>query len=128
MFLQRTIPTFTEDDVKSVSYTAGLRHVVFSVHADASTTATIRVKGSASQDCPDFSAASSSSNDWGYVAFRELETSDLKAGSTGIALSDTTIHKIYEVECNALTHIAFDVSSFSGDGVSINVLVQSDED
>lgn len=128
MFLQRTIPTFTEDDVKSVSYTAGLRHVVFSVHADASTTATIRVKGSASQDCPDFSAASSSSNDWGYVAFRELETSDLKAGSTGIALSATTIHKLYEVESNALTHIAFDVSSFSGDGVSINVLVQQDGD
>ena len=126
MFLQKTIPTFTEDDVKSLSYTGGLRHFVFSVHADANTTATIRVKGSASEECPDFSGASSSTNDWGYIAFRELETADLKAGSTGIALSDTTIHKLYEVECNALSHLAFDVSSFVGDGVSINVFVQED--
>ena len=126
MFLTKIIPKFTDNGVKSVAYTSGFRHFVFSVHADATTTATIRIKGSTSQEAPDFSASASSTNDWGYIAFRELETADLKAGSTGIALSAATLHKIYEVECNALTHVAFDVSSFSGDGVSITALIQED--
>lgn len=126
MFYQRSIPKFTDNGVHSLSYTTGFRHFVFSIHADASTTATIRIKGSASEACPDFSAASTSSNDWGYVAFRELETADLKAGSTGVALSATTTHKLYEVECNGLSHVAFDVSSLSGDGITINTFVQED--
>lgn len=102
------------------------RHIVFSIHADASTTATIRVKGSAMKAVPDFGSASSASNDWGYIAFRELETADLKAGSTGVSITTTTIHKVYEVECNALTHAAIDVSSISGDGVTVHILLKED--
>ena len=126
MFLQKIIPTFTADGVKSVAYSVGFRHFVFSVHADVATTAIIRIKGSTSQDAPDFDAPASSANDWGYIAFRELETSDLKSGSGGIVLSLATLHKLYEVECNALSHVAFDVSSFSGDGISISTLIQQD--
>jgi len=126
MFYHRTLPKFTDDGVLSLSYSSGFRHFVFSIHADANTTATIRVKGSSSEACPDFSAAAASDNDWGYIAFRELETADLKAGSTGVPISDTTIHKVYEVECNALAHIAFDVSSVSGDGIVIHTMVQED--
>ena len=127
MFTQRKLTEFTADGVQSISYTAGFQDFIFSIHADATTTATIRIKGSASEECPDFSAAASSTNDWGYISFRELETADLKAGSTGVVLSAGTLHKIYEVECNGLTHVAFDVSSFSGDGVTINTFIQSVE-
>lgn len=126
MFYQRTLPKFTEAGAQSLSYVNGFRHFVFSLHADASTSATVRIKGSASEACPDFEAASTSTNDWGYVAFRELETADLKAGATGVAITTTTLHKIYEVECNGLAHIAFDVSSITGDGITVNAFVQED--
>lgn len=126
MFYHKALPKFVASGVQSLSSTEGFRHFIFSLHADASTTATIRIKGSASQECPDFNEASTADNDWGYVAFRELETADLKAGAVGVAISATTLHKIYEVECNGLAHIAFDVSSLSGDGITVKAMVQED--
>ncbi len=127
MFYHKTFDKVAATGVKVLSHVSGFRHIVFSLHADASTTATIRVKGSASAEAPDFTAATSADNDWGYIAFRELETADLKAGSTGVAITTTTLHKVYEVECNGLTHVAFDFSSISGDGVVVHALVTADE-
>lgn len=117
---------FEDDGFEVISFTSDFRHFIFSVHADANTTATVRVKGSAQNELPDFSAASSASNDWGYVGIRELENANLINGATGVVISNTTHQKLYEVECNGLTHIAFDVSSVSGDGIVINSFIRKD--
>jgi hypothetical protein len=112
--------------VLPVSYTTDSRHVVFSVHADANTTATIKVVGSTQQTAPDFDAASSSTNDWGYIAFRDLSTSNLIAGATGITISNTTHHKVFEIESNVLQHVAFELTTVSGDGIVIKGVVKAD--
>jgi len=114
-----TLPKFTADGVHALPNTGDFRHLIISIHADASTTATIRVKGSASPEVPDFSSASASDNDWDYVALRELSTANLISGATGATVSTSTIHKIYEVECNGLAHVGIDCSSVSGDGITV---------
>lgn len=116
----------TDATVLPVSYTADARHIVFSVHADANTTATIKVLGSSQQDAPDFSEASSSVNDWGYIAFRDLATANLIAGATGVTISNTTHHKVYEVESNVLQHVAFELTTVSGDGVVVKGIIKSE--
>lgn len=110
--------------VLPVSYTTDGRHLVFSVHADANTTATIKVLGSSQQDAPDFGSAAASDNDWGYIAFRDLATANLIAGATGVTISNTTHHKLYEIESNVLQHIAFELTTVSGDGVVIKGIVK----
>lgn len=121
-----TLPKFTTAGVHTLPNTGDIRHFIISVHADASTTATIRVKGSAIEAPPDFSAASTSSNDWDYLAIRELATANLIAGATGATVSASTIHKLYEVECNGLNHFGIDVSSISGDGITVNVFLKQE--
>lgn len=111
--------------VLPVSYVTDARHLVFSVHADTATTATIKVIGSSQEIAPDFSEASSSTNDWGYISFRDLADASLKAGATGVTISNTTHHKLYEVESNVLQHIAFELTTVSGDGVTINGIIKA---
>jgi hypothetical protein len=102
------------------------RHLIFAVHCDANTTATLKVQGSVQEVVPNFAGASTSANDWSYIAFRNLGTSNLVAGATGITISNTTHHQTYEIESNGLTHIAFELTTVSGDGVSITVLNRND--
>jgi len=112
--------------VLPVSYTTDGRHIVFSVHADVNTTATIKVVGSSQQNAPDFALASSSANEWCYMAFRDLSTANLISGTTGITISNTTHHKLFEVESNVLQHVAFELTTVSGDGIVIKGVIKSD--
>ena len=108
-----------------VPYVTDSRHLVFAVHADAATNVTIKVMGSSQQDAPDFDSAASATNDWGYIGFRDLADASLKSGATGITIPNTTHHKLYEVESNVLQHIAFELTSVSGDGVTIKGVIKS---
>jgi len=112
--------------VLPISYVRDGRHIVFSIHADVNTTATIKVLGSSQEQIPDFAEASTSVNDWGYIAFRDLATANLIAGATGVTISNTTHHKVYEVESNTLSHVAFELTTVSGDGVIIKGVIKED--
>lgn len=116
----------SEDGVITIPNTADFRHFIIAVHADVSTTATIKVQGSAQEAAPDFGEASASDNDWAYIAIRDLGTANLIAGATGISISATTHHKLYEVEANGLTHLGIELSSVSGDGVAFKVFPRND--
>lgn len=105
---------------------ADSRHLIIAVHADANTTATIKFQGSAQEAVPAFGSAASSSNSWAYVAFRNLGTASLVAGATGIVISNTTHHQIYEIEANGLAHLGIELTSVSGDGVSFSVFPRND--
>jgi hypothetical protein len=115
-----------EAGVLPISYVRDGRHIVFSIHADVNTTATIKVLGSSQEQMPDFAEASTSVNDWGYIAFRDLATANLIAGATGVTISNTTHHKVYEVESNTLSHVAFELTTVSGDGVIIKGVIKED--
>ena len=116
----------TAATVLPVSYSTDGYHIVFSIHADASTTATIRVMGSSQEEAPDFTEASSADNDWGYIAYRDLASADLVAGATGTTITTTTIHKLFEIESNVLTHLAFELTTVSGDGVVIKGVIKGE--
>lgn len=105
---------------------ADTQHLVIAVHADATTTATIKFQGAAQEAAPNFGAAASSTNSWAYVAFRNLGTASLTAGATGITISSGTHHQLYEIESNALTHLGIELSSVSGDGVSFIIFPRND--
>lgn len=121
-----SLPKQTADGVVAISHVRDSRHIVFSVHADVSTTATIKAVGSAQRDAVDFADPSASDNDWGYIGFRDLSTASLISGATGITISAGTHHKLYEVESNVLEHFGLELSSVSGDGVSFNIVVKDD--
>lgn len=110
----------------AVPYSTDGYHIVFSLHCDVNTTATIKVLGSTQAAAPDFSSAASSTNDWGHIAYRELASADLIAGATGTVVSNSTIHKLYEIESNVLTHVAFELTTVSGDGVIINGVIKGE--
>jgi len=112
--------------VLPVSYSTDGYHILFSLHCDANTTVTVKVLGSSQEEAPDFSAAASADNDWGYVAYRDLASADLVAGATGTTVSNTTIHKLFEVESNVLTHVAFELTTVSGDGVVIKGVIKGE--
>lgn len=109
-----------------VPYTSDSRHLTFSIHADVSTSATIKVMGSIQRDVPNFGAANSSTNDFQYLASRNLENASLINGTTGVTIAATTHHATYEVESNAVAHLAFEITGFSGDGITIVVLTRND--
>jgi hypothetical protein len=121
-----TIPKKSAAGSYKIPNVADSRHLIFAVHCDANTTATIKVQGSVQESVPNFATASSSTNDWAYVAFRNLGTSNLIAGATGVTVSNTTHHQLYEVESNGLAHIAFELTTVSGDGVSFTILNRND--
>lgn len=112
--------------VLPVPYSTDGYHIVFSIHCDVATTATIKVLGSSQEAAPDFSEASSADNDWGYIAYRDLSSADLVAGATGTTVSNTTIHKLFEIESNVLTHVAFELTTVSGDGVVIKGVIKGE--
>lgn len=116
----------TEAGVITIPAVADSQHLIIAVHADANTTATIKFQGSAQEAVPAFGSAASSSNSWAYVAFRNLGTASLVAGATGVTISNTTHHQLYEVEANGLTHLGIELTSVSGDGVSFIVFPRND--
>jgi len=116
----------TADGVVTIPNVADARHIIVAVHADATTTATLKFVGSAQEAVPAFGSASASTNDWAYIAARDLSTASLTAGATGVTISATTHHKLYELEVNGLTHAGIELSSVSGDGVTFIIFPRSD--
>lgn len=110
----------------TISETADYRHFMFAVHASASTTGSVRMKISFEQEIPDFNQVSSSDNSWEYVAIRELSSGSLIAGTTGAAVSLSTINKNYEAEINGAYHIAFETTITAGDGLAVNAFLRND--
>lgn len=106
--------------------TADYRHFMFAVHADASTTGSVRMKISFEQEIPDFAAASTASNSWEYIAIRELSSGTLIAGGTGAVVSLSTIAKNYEAETNGAYHVALEVTVTAGDGLAVNAFLRND--
>lgn len=85
----------------------------------AAATLTIKAQGSISEDCPDFSAARSLTNQWEYIELVDYESSSNIDGSTGIAVTSNSSCRLLELNVNGLKWINIEVSSVTGGTVSI---------
>ncbi len=103
------------------------RHLIIAVDADASTSGTFKFVGSVQKAVPNFAGAATSSNQWAYMAFRNLGTGSLTAGATGVTITTTTHHQLYEIESNGLEHVGIEFSGMSGDGFVVQVLARNAE-
>ena len=120
-----TISAFTKQTAAGVITVPNINdaeNIVIHVAADVATTATIKFLGSIQKAVPNFGGAQSSTNQWDYIAFRELRSANLITGATGVTVTATTHHRLYELECDSLTHIGIEMTTVSGDGVVFTVL------
>lgn len=90
--------TFTMHDIGRSCNVANVANILLAVDTAGTSTFTIKIQGSISKECPDFSAAQSASNQWTYLELIETGDGDpIKGITTGIALSGTDKHLLLQV-------------------------------
>jgi len=105
----------------------GLRNVVVHFTSAASTTATVKVKASI-VDGVDFSAASSASNPWFWVATTPLDTGSTPVdGNTGYSVTTSYLNKAVELETNLIRWFAVEITAISAGSVSATFIASSND-
>lgn len=100
----------------------GFRNVVVHFTSAASTTATVKIKASI-VDGVDFTAASSASNPWFWVATTPLDTGSSPVdGNTGYSVTTSALNKAVELETNAIRWFAAEITAISAGSVSATFL------
>lgn len=109
-----------------IAYCDDHQHIVLAVDADSAATLTLKVVGSIQDTVPDFGKAASSTNQWDYVQLIDLDTSTELNGSTGIVLAAATHHKLYEVNVNALKHVAVIITAWTSGAIAVKARLFND--
>lgn len=74
---------------------------------------TIKIQGSFSDKCPDFSQSADADNQWSYISVRNLEDGTNIDGTTGIALEWTDTVADYLVNTPALRWIGVTITTYT---------------
>lgn len=105
---------------------ADFRHLILAIDTSNSASFTIKVQGSI-QDVvkattgvagtvigpPDFTAGQAQDNQWTYIQLLDLNDQSSITGATGIVLSGTDTHRMFEVNTNGLKWLTVTLSSYS---------------
>lgn len=84
-----------------------------SLATDNSAEWTIKIQGSFSDECPDFSQAASADNQWSYISVRNLEDGTNIDGTTGVALEGTDAVIDLLVNTPALRWIGVTITTYT---------------
>lgn len=106
----------------SAIYVRDFRHIIIGFStAGLSTSETIRIKiaHSFEETAPTFSSAASSSNKWAYVQSLKLVDGAIVDGSTGAAISGGNDAMYLEINQNAASWIAVQVSTIDAGTVDV---------
>lgn len=96
------------------------RHVDLAVTAHGTTpNFRIRVKGSIAQDAPDFSAAQSETNQWGYVMVKDLNDGTTINGDVGLVYSGTGGTSLVEINTNGLKHYVVELDNYTSGNATV---------
>ena len=87
------------------------RHIVLALTAFNSPNFRIRIKGSITNDAPDFGAAQSETNQWEYIMAKDLNDGSTINGSVGISWAGTGSTRMVEVNTNGLKHFVVEVDN-----------------
>lgn len=99
------------DGISELENVGNSRHLGVAIDSANSAELTVRFKGSLTNTPPDFSAAATPDNQWAYLALKNLQTEASIDGATGVVISGTDIHNMYEVNTNGIKFIVAEVSS-----------------
>lgn len=96
------------------------RHVVLAITADGTTpTFRIRVKGSITNDAPNFGGAQTRQNQWEYIMLKDLNDGTTIDGSTGISWAGTGSTRLVEINTNGLKHFVVEVDNHTSGNATV---------
>jgi hypothetical protein len=96
-------------------------HAIVSVHTAGSTNCTLKFAGSISEVAPDFAAGQSPTNSYDFVQVKDLEDGSTLDGDTGLVLSGTDEHRLFEINTNALRFMTARITAISAGAVTVKV-------
>lgn len=93
--------------------------IAFSLSTAGTSTLTVKFVGSISQNCPDFTAAQSASNQWDYIDVIDLEDGASIDGDIGVSTTASDDHRLFEANVNGLKWVTAIVTARSGGSVTV---------
>lgn len=116
--------TFTMHDIGKDVNVIDFRNVILAIDTDGGGDAamTVKIQGSISDTCPDFSAAQSVDNQWDYIEAIDLQDGSSIGGDTGFVVAGADDHVQYEVNVNLIKWINCIISGWSEGEVTVRVV------
>jgi len=109
-----------------IAFAGDFEHIQLAADVDSIATLTMKVVGSIQDTPPDFGKPQSSTNQWDYVQIIDLDGSAEIAGSTGLPLAGATLHKMYEVNVNALRWVTVVYTAWTSGGAVVKAQLFND--
>lgn len=88
---------------------------------------TIKIQGSMSETAPDFSAAATVANHWGYIATWNLDSNALVAGSTGITSAGTDVFQNLLVNVDGLRWLCATITARSAGTITLKAFARPND-
>ncbi len=117
--------TFTVHDIGRSIYVGDVDSIVISLNSASNANIDTLFMGSAQEDCPDFSAAKSSTNQIDTIEVVDQEDGTAIDGDTGISLTGTDDNRIFEMNASKLNWINCLFSGWSAGTITIKVACYS---
>lgn len=90
------------------------RDLVLALDTSGTSTLTVKFQGSIQEDEPNWEGAQSADNQWDYVQIKDLEDGSSLAGDTGVAISASDDHRVFEANTNGLRWLNAIISGYTG--------------
>ena len=121
--------TFTMHDIGKTLNCSNERNIILAINTDDGGDADMEVKiqGSLSDSCPDFSAAQTASNQWDYVECIDLSDGNSVAGGDGFSVASADDHVQYEVNTNRLKWLNIIISGWTEGEVTVKAFVADNQ-
>ena len=117
--------TFTMHDIGNNVYVGDFGNIILSIDTDGGGDAamTVKIVGSISETCPDFSAAQSDTNRWDTIESIDLQDGNSILGDDGFVVATADDHVQYEVNVNALKWINCIISGWTEGEVTVKAFL-----
>lgn len=92
--------------------------ISIAIHGKTSPDLTIKLVGSTSEVCPDFTTTQGEDNSWDYIQMVDLQSGSQINGDTGLVFSGSADDRNFEANVNALRWVALRVTAYSAGSVS----------
>ena len=95
------------------------QHLVVAIDSAGSAALRVQILGSIQDTPPDFSAAQAADNQYEALQLKDLQSGASLDGDTGLLLSGTDDHRLFEVNTNQVKWVAAKVSSRTAGTVTV---------
>ena len=96
-------------------------HLVIALDTANNANFTVKIQGSIQEDLPDFSAAQSASNQWGYIQIKDLEDESPFNGSVGVSAAGTDDHRMFEINENGLRWVCATITAYTAGNITLTL-------